>query len=200
MTADLSPRAKPSNLEPPPSGERLFVALTLPLAVRDALVALAEPIRGVAWTRPEQLHITLRFLGHVPLDKIEPMIARLEGVRVEPFVLPVEGIGSFPPGRPPRILWAGVGRGHPRLFQLRQRLDDTLLASGIDLDVRTFHAHATLARCTENATTGVNQWLHAHENFEGPPFRVEAFDLYASELRPSGAVHTLRRRFPLSPS
>jgi len=175
---------------------RLFIALTLPSAVRDELAALAQPLNGVNWTRPDQLHVTLRFLGDVPADRIDPMIERLNTVQVAPFILPVEGVGTFPPNRPPRVLWVGVGSGHPRLFQLRQRVDDAVLASGLPLDVRTFHPHVTLARCTENAAA-VGHWLHAHREFAGPPVRVEAFDLYSSELRPSGAVHTLKQRFPL---
>src|SRR3954469_9032749 len=177
--------------------ERLFIALSPPEAVRNALVALPEPIPGINWTRPEQLHVTLRFLGDVPTDQIEPMITRLAAVRVAPFILPVETLGAFPPTRPRRILWIGTGTGHPRLFQLRQRIDDALLASGLQLDVRTFHPHVTLARSTENAAPAISHWLHAHRATAAPPFRVEAFDLYASELRPSGAVHTLKQRFPL---
>src|SRR4051812_1588961 len=113
--------------------ERLFIALSPPAAVRNALAALSQPIPGINWTRPEQLHVTLRFLGDVPAEQIEPMLTRLGTVRVAPFILPVETLGSFPPTRPPRILWIGVGTGHPRLFQLRQRLDDALLASGLQL-------------------------------------------------------------------
>jgi 2'-5' RNA ligase len=178
--------------------ERLFIALTLPAPVRDAVAALAEPLPGIAWTRPEQLHVTLRFLGDVSAAQQAPMIERLATVRVAAFILPVEGVGAFPPKSAPRVLWAGVGRGHPRLFQLRQRLDDALLASGLPLDVRTFHPHATLARCMEDAAPTAQQWLRAHREFAAPPFRVESFDLYASELRPGGAVHTLKQRFALA--
>jgi RNA 2',3'-cyclic 3'-phosphodiesterase len=178
--------------------ERLFIALSLPAAVRDTLAALAEPLPGIAWTRSEQLHVTLRFLGDVPIESIAPMIARLEHVQVAPFVLPVEGVGSFPPNRPPRVLWIGTGSGHPRLFQLRQRLDDAVLASGLPLDVRTFHPHVTLARCTENGAPAAGHWLHVHRDFAAPPFQVESFELYSSELHPSGAVHTLKHRFPLA--
>jgi 2'-5' RNA ligase len=177
--------------------ERLFIALTLPPPVRDLLAALAGPLPGVTWTQPGQLHVTLRFLGDVPADRMEPMIARLAAVRVAPFILPIEGIGTFPPNRPPRVLWIGVGSGHPRLFQLRQRVDDALLAAGLQLDVRTFHPHVTLARCTENAAPAVSHWMHLHRTVTPPPFRVEAFDLYASELHSTGAVHTLKQRFPL---
>jgi 2'-5' RNA ligase len=178
--------------------ERLFLALSLPAAVRDTLAALGRPLKAVTWTRPEQLHVTLRFLGDVPEASIEPMIVRLTSVHVEPFILPLEGIGTFPPNRPPRVLWIGVGAGHPRLFQLRQRVDDVLLALGLQLELRTFHPHVTLARCGEGATAAVTQWIHDHRSANVPPFRVEALDLYASELQPSGAVHTLRHRFPLA--
>jgi 2'-5' RNA ligase len=178
--------------------ERLFVALSLPEPVRAALVALAQPLPGVVWTRAEQLHVTLRFLGDVPEERIEPVLARLATVHVAPFVLPVEGVGSFPPGRPPRVLWIGTGRGHPRLFQLRQRLDDALLAAGLELDVRTFQPHVTLARVSAAAAAAATHWLHAHRDFAAPPFRAEAFELHASTLQTSGAVHALKRRFPLA--
>ena len=178
---------------------RLFIAIALPGPVREELVALAQPLAGVNWTRPEQLHLTLRFLGDVPEEKIENITAHLATVRVEPFVLPVEGVGAFPPKAPPRVIWIGVGHGHPRLHQLRQRVDDALLAAGLlELDVRTFHPHVTLARCGADTGKPLAKWLLAHAEFGAPPFRVTAFDLYSSELRPEGAVHTLVRRFPLA--
>lgn len=176
----------------------MFVALALPEAVRGVLGGLAQPLPGVAWTRPEQLHVTLRFLGDVPTAQIPAMIERLSEVKVAPFVLPLEGCGTFPPNAPPRVLWIGVGQGHPRLFQLRQRLDDALLACGLQFDVRMFHPHVTLARCREESGPAIATWLHAHPECVAPPFLVEAFDLYASELRPDGAMHELRARFPLA--
>lgn len=178
--------------------QRLFIALSLPDAVRATLAATAQPLPDVNWTRPAQLHVTMRFLGDVAEELIDPMRERLRTVRVAPFILPVEGVGTFPPNRPPRVLWVGVGSGHPRLFQLRQRVDDALLAAGLQLDVRTFHPHVTLARATENAAKSIAHWLHVHRDFAAPPFRVEAFDLFSSELRPSGSIHTLIERFPLA--
>jgi 2'-5' RNA ligase len=178
--------------------QRLFIAIALPEPVRAVLAMLAQPLPGVAWTRSEQLHLTLRFLGEVPTEKIESILERLTTVKVASFVLPIEGCGTFPPNAPPRVLWAGVGAGHPRLFQLRQRLDDTLLGCGLRFDVRTFHPHITLARCHEESGPAVAAWLHTQREFVAPPFRVDAFDLYASELRPAGAIHTLLQRFPLA--
>jgi len=86
----------------------------------------------------------------------------------------------------------GVGSGHPHLFQLRQRLDDALLAAGADLDVRHFQPHLTLARCAAGSAGVVSTWLRT------APLRVNAFDLCKSRLSAQGAEHTLRRRYPLA--
>ncbi len=158
---------------------------------------LPRKVAGVSWSRPEQWHLTLRFLGDVAEEQIEPLLARLTTIEVEPFILPIEGVGTFPPNRPPRVVWVGIGAGHPRLFQLRQRVDDAVLAVGVDLDARTFHPHVTLARCGGDVGAGLTQWLHDHRDFAAPPIRVESFALFRSELQPQGAVHTLVRSFPL---
>jgi 2'-5' RNA ligase len=186
-----------SEASPPRDAERLFVAVPLPDPVRDELAGLAEPLRGISWTRPAQLHLTLRFIGDVPADRIGGIEERLAAIRVESFIIPVEGVGAFPPKGPPRVIWAGVGSGHPHLFQLRQRLDDALLAAGIDLDVRFFQPHITLARCAGGAAPAASPWLHRHREFSTAPFRVNVFDLCLSRLSPQGAEHVLRRRYPL---
>ncbi|MBM3852954.1 MAG: RNA 2',3'-cyclic phosphodiesterase [Verrucomicrobia bacterium] len=181
----------------PVSTERLFLALPLPPSIQELLAPLAQPLPGVTWTRPAQLHVTLRFLGDVTVDRIDAILERLAAVHVGAFVLPLEGVGTFPPNRPPRVVWIGVGSAHPRLFQLRQRVDDALLAAALPLEVRNFHPHVTLGRCSGRAA-GLPSWLHTHREFAAPPFRVAAFDLCSSVLQPSGAVHSLRRRFPLA--
>lgn len=180
-----------------PASERLFLALPLPTPARAELARLAEPLEGVAWGPPGQFHLTLRFLGEVDAPTRTAIEERLAAVRVEPFLLPLAGVGAFPPQGAPRTVWAGTGAGHPRLFQLRQRLDDALLAAGLTLDVRTFLPHVTLARCRPEAA-GVAAWLRRHRDLEGPPVRVDCFELCASELLPAGAVHTVKRRFPLA--
>jgi 2'-5' RNA ligase len=181
------------------SERRLFVAIDPPEAVRAALAAQARPMRGVNWTPPHQYHLTLRFIGNVAEDRLDAIQRHLAAVEVASFMLPVEGAGSFPPRRPPGVLWIGVGQAHPRLFQLRQRVDDALLASGLtDLDVKHFHPHITIARCGRDVSANqVAGFLHDLREYEGPLFKVDAFSLYQSELGPGGAVHTVRLRVPL---
>jgi 2'-5' RNA ligase len=177
--------------------QRLFLALSLPEPVRHTIAALATPLHGIRWTPAEQLHVTLRFLGEITSEQTDVLIDRLAAVRIEPFLLPTENVGAFPPKRPPRVLWVGAGSGHPRLHQLRQRVDDTLLAVGLDVDLRSFHPHITVARCDEGSASGAAHWLREHRDFAGPPFRVKTFDLFSSELRPGGAEHHLLKSFPL---
>jgi 2'-5' RNA ligase len=178
---------------------RLFLALDAPDPVCRALAVLAGPVPGMAWTPPERLHLTLRFLGDTPVASLAPLCERLRAIRVAPFLLPVAGLGVFPPRGQPRVLWCGVGRGHPHLHQLRQRVDDVILALGLEADLRHFVPHFTLARVGPAKPAAIAQWLHRWRDFEAPPFRVERFCLFASELRPAGAVHARLEEFPLSP-
>ncbi|HWA86619.1 MAG TPA: RNA 2',3'-cyclic phosphodiesterase [Opitutus sp.] len=180
--------------------ERLFIALPLPESVRMLVAGLAVPARDLRWTPPEQLHLTLRFLGDTPAEKIDPLVPRLADIHVEPFLLSLEGAGAFPPKSAPRILWLGLGSGHPRLHQLRQRADDALLAAGLDVDLRNFHPHLTVARCADTpaAASAAAQWLKSHHDFAGPSFRIESLELRASELRPAGALHRTLASFPLA--
>jgi RNA 2',3'-cyclic 3'-phosphodiesterase len=180
------------------SFERLFIAVALPEPVREQLVALYEPVRGIAWTRPEQLHLTLRFLGDVEVSLRESLETALARIQVEPFVLPISEVGSFPPHGPVRVLWIGVGHGHPRLFQLRQQVDDAVLTTGLSPDLRFFHPHVTLGRVKDEAPPGAAaQFLRKNREFAAAPIRVDAVHLYGSQLHPGGAVHTLWRTFPL---
>ena len=178
--------------------ERLFIAIPLPVPLCNQLMGLFDRLRSIVWTRPEQLHLTLRFLGDVDTERVNPIEAALERVRVEPFLLSLSSVGAFPPREAARIIWVGVGHGHPRLNQLRQQIDDALLATGLPVDVRRFHPHVTLGRVKNDAAPGAAiEFLKRHRDFEGAPFRTEAFHLCASELRLGGAVHTLKREFRL---
>ncbi|MFI5336554.1 MAG: RNA 2',3'-cyclic phosphodiesterase, partial [Opitutales bacterium] len=157
---------------------RLFTALLPPPVVRDGLAELAAPLPGVRWTAPDHLHLTLRFIGECDGDRPEQLAAALGGVRVEPFILPVTGLGLFPSRGPARVLWVGVGQGHPRLFQLRKQVDEALLSVDPGLDVHSFHPHFTLGRLGPDCESRpLAKFLERHAAFEAPPFRVDAIHL-----------------------
>jgi 2'-5' RNA ligase len=178
--------------------QRLFVSLALPDPCRAVVVKLYDRLEGIAWTCPVQLHLTMRFLGDVEDDLAARIEMALAEIRVKPFLLPLEGVIRFPPRGQIKILAVGVGRGNTLLFQLRQKVDDALLAAGWRGDLRHFNPHITVARVQNAPQAEVDHWLYHNEEFVGPLFRVESFQLMKSTLQPSGAVHTLRRNFLLS--
>jgi 2'-5' RNA ligase len=169
---------------------RLFVAIPLPPVVGRALDTLVEEHPGVTWVPPENRHLTLQFLGQAPDEAVSEVIAALEEVRVAPFLLPVEGVGRFPPRGAPRVLWAGVGKGHPHLFALQKKVADQLMTLGFDPDQQSYVPHITLARCKPRAAEFARQFRKKHAEFTGPPFRVKTFTLYRSDPGDGAPLYT----------
>ena len=179
---------------------RLFVALLPPPAVRAELAALAGPLPGVRWSPEANLHLTLRFIGEANMEMPGHFEAALARVQVEPFALPVGGVGVFPSRGPAKVLWVGTGNGHTRLHQLRKQVDEVLLAVDPTLEVRHFHPHFTLGRVAEaGGAKALAKFISRQEKFEAPPFRVTEFSLMASELQPGGPpVYRIVRTFDLA--
>jgi 2'-5' RNA ligase len=179
---------------------RLFVALIPPVPVRSELATLATPLAGVRWTPEDNLHLTLRFIGEVDESQQERFAAALARVRVEPFILPVGSLGLFPSRGPAKVIWAGVGNGHTRLYQLRKQVDEALLSVDSGLAIPGFHPHFTIGRLGEHyEAKHVAHFLERNAGFEAPPFRVSEIHLMASTLSPgtAPAYHSVQA-FPLS--
>ncbi|MFZ1218110.1 MAG: RNA 2',3'-cyclic phosphodiesterase, partial [Chthoniobacterales bacterium] len=87
-------------------------------------------------------------------------------------------------------VWIGVGSGHPHLFQLQKRVQEALLAVGLEPDLRSFHPHVTLARCRDVSTQTIRPFLKTHASFDAGMIHVESFCLNSSELTPAGSVYT----------
>lgn len=179
---------------------RLFTALVPPATIQTELAELATPLAGVRWIPAENIHLTLRFIGETDDAKAERYADALARVRVEPFILPVGGTGVFPTRGPAKVIWAGVGNGHTRLYQLRKQVDETLLAVDAGLAMPGFHAHFTLARLGDGCDAKeLAHFLAKHEKLEAPPFRVTEFLLLSSELTPGRPpAYRVVRRFPLA--
>lgn len=178
---------------------RLFTALVPPATVQAELAELAAPLASVRWTPPENIHLTLRFIGETDEAKAGRYAESLARVRVEPFILPVGGAGVFPTRGPAKVLWAGVGNGHTRLYQLRKQVDEALLAVDAGLAMPGFHPHFTLGRLGENYDAKeLAHFLERHKALEAPPFRVAEFQLLSSALTPGcPPAYRVVRRFPL---
>jgi len=188
---------------------RLFIALNLPPAVREAVWAAAAPLRElqlpVNWVRPDGLHLTLKFLGDVADTRESELHAALAqaaggegkgGVAGASRSIPLAlgGFGVFPDQRRPRVVWVGV-EPVPALELLQHRVEQAFAPLGFPTEGRPFQPHVTLGRATRDAEPqafrGLADALARLELAE--TVAVEAVDLMASTLQRGGAVYQVRR-------
>ncbi len=170
--------------------KRLFISIELPESVTTTLGALDPEIRGVRWLEPRQMHLTLAFLGNISPEIQELLSEKLRAISWKPFFLPLVGLGTFPTKGWPKIIWIGVGTGHPHLFQLHKRVQEALLAVGLEPDLRPFHPHVTLARCRDVSPQTIRPFLKSHADFDAGMIHVESFCLNSSQLTATGSVYT----------
>jgi 2'-5' RNA ligase len=140
--------------------------------------------------KPDQIHLTVSFLGNVTPDAQETLRDKLSAIRFTAFFMPVVGVGTFPAKGKPNVIWAGVGNGHPQLFHVYKKVQEAALAAGIEPDLRTFHPHITFARCRDVAPHEIRPFLKEHADFDAGMIRVESFVLYSSIPGPIGSTYT----------
>ena len=170
--------------------KRLFVVIDPPESTRQLLSRLDPHIRGVRWVDPEQMHLTLGFFSDVPEEVDLAFRKKLSAIEVGAFFLPIVGVGAFPAKGWPKVVWIGVGRGHPHLFQLHKRVSDVAIAAGLEVDLRPWHPHITIARCRNVAPQSLRTFLKANDDLDAGMIHVDAFYLYSSKLTPAGPIHT----------
>jgi 2'-5' RNA ligase len=176
---------------------RTFIAIELPESVEiqlGSLIAdLQAPGDGVRWVRPENIHLTLKFLGDVPSDKI-PLVA--EGVEeaaspAQPFVLVLSDLGTFPNLRRPRVIWVGVHEGHDETVELQKRIEDALESRGFPREGRRFSPHITIGRVKKppHPQSGLAERIE-RGSFVSDSMAVSSIAVMRSVLRPEGPIYT----------
>jgi 2'-5' RNA ligase len=187
---------------------RLFVALEIPAAVRDNLTAQVAELRELSakvadkrprWVRPENLHVTLKFIGEVAPTKLAGIRDALSAIRSDaPVEIKFRGLGFFPNEQHPRVLWAGLAAS-TNLPSLAGDIDGALETQGIARERRAFTPHLTLARIEP---PGLNEKLRAAIQKNGArefgSFQTREFYLIESKLKPSGAEYTTLASYPFT--
>ncbi len=178
---------------------RAFLAVELSPAARRAVAELLVELRAapgadrVRWVRPENLHVTLRFLGDVPRDRV-PALA--EGVRCEVAGLPPFALRLGAPGwLSGRVFFLELLPAAP-LVALAEAVERGVVAAGAEPEARPFRPHLTLGRLRRGGRPGVTSAVTA----ESDPFAVEEVVLFESRLLPGGAHYTARERMALGGS
>jgi 2'-5' RNA ligase len=103
--------------------------------------------------------------------------------------LPITHVGTFPSTGSPKVIWIGIGTGHPHLFQIHKRVQEAALAVGLEPDLRPWHPHLTLARCRDVSPQSIAKFLKRNAEFDAGMIRVEDFRVYSSKLTPVGPVY-----------
>jgi 2'-5' RNA ligase len=180
---------------------RCFVAVELPPSMRDGIGRIEEGLRmpGLRLVRPDICHITLKFLGDVPEDRIERICDALKSAQVEPFEAQVRGIGAFP-GKSIRVVWLGLeGNFGP----LHRRVDDLLGQLGFEREGRKFSPHVTLGRVgrpSPQITRDIASRMDQYRDIDLGSFSVDRFLLKKSTLTREGPIYEDIAEFLLRPT
>jgi 2'-5' RNA ligase len=195
--------------EPRSRNRRLFVALEPPEPVRRRLAAMALELRRAAgraadeirWVPPENVHLTLQFLGAVPEERLSDVesAVRAAAAQARPLSLEVSGAGGFPNARRPRVVWAGIAGDVAALGALATELGRRLAPLGFPPEDRPFSAHLTLGRAREGrGAAGIAGALASANEAASTPWRATEVVLFESHLSPKGPRYEALAHAPLA--
>jgi len=197
---------------------RIFIGIDLDREVRARISRFLDGVESFApdarWVRPESLHITLKFIGEQPPERVEAITERLRRVEGSAFEIGSAGYGFFPTAKAPRVFWIGIQAG-PQLAELAESIDRATAELGIPREDRPYSPHLTLARGGAGRRSGSPKWRKGdgpNTIFATLEKRVAAmgelnfgsmtaheFILFQSQLSPAGSKYTKLQRFPLRP-
>ena len=190
--------------------QRLFIAVNLPEDLLEVLITVQRQLQRklasypLRWSRPEGIHLTLKFLGDTDPARIPAITEALTRVaeRYAPFELPVGGLGMFPNARRPNVLWMGVEDETHQLRHLAADVDKAMARLGWQREKRPFSGHLTLARVNKHAGNQERRALgETVDGLQGldrlGALSVQAIYLMRSQLRRDGAIYTEVQAIPL---
>lgn len=180
------------------TGIRSFVAVDLPADMREGIGAIQEDIavEGLRLVRPELVHITLKFLGDVPENRIDKIAEALRDVRAAPFTARVGGMGAFP-GRSIRVVWLGLEGNFQELYG---KVEEALKPLGFPREERGFSPHVTLGRVgrpSPEIARKLSPKIASLAIIDLGSFTVDNFVLKKSTLTRGGPIYEDLAKFPL---
>lgn len=182
---------------------RTFIAVDTDPAVRKELTKLQQRVKrahaDVKWVKPENIHLTLAFLGNVPIDQIRPLEAAMDSnlQGQDKFILTFAGTGSFGKPHHPHVVWAGINDS-PRLMELQRKIVAALQEANIVFDEKSFSPHLTIGRVksSKHAAELIDELEKEKETGFGSVDIAEVL-LIKSVLKPGGAEYSILHRTAL---
>ncbi|GAB4276795.1 MAG: RNA 2',3'-cyclic phosphodiesterase [Candidatus Promineifilaceae bacterium] len=177
--------------------KRLFIALECPDDVQQVLAEVASVLAGqmprgaVRWVRPEQMHLTLFFLGDTAVSQIMAVQQVMDNAAAQcvPFLLTLSGVGAFPNKHQPRVIWVGLtgtDGAMSQLAQLQAGIAGGVAALGWPQEKRPFRPHLTLGRVKDRRQLQGENWGTEVKRVVWP---VTAVTLIQSTLTPHGPIY-----------
>jgi len=176
---------------------RLFAAIPLDEATRSQLSRLTGGLPGARWSPPENLHVTLRFVGEVDEAQAEAFHTALEQVSAAPFEMRVHGCGTFSSGHRTHTLWAGIEASEP-LLRLQHRVEAAAQRAGLEAETRKYTPHITLARLSRETPPERLAELMAGNNLLDFRLAVDRFTLFVSHLGHGEPIYEPLAEYPLA--
>jgi 2'-5' RNA ligase len=189
---------------------RTFIAIELPKNIKDFLVRLQDQLKksraDVKWVQPQNIHLTLKFLGEIDEQKLDKIVLILEEITKtnNSFYIRISSLGAFPKIRFPRVIWVGIDKGDMETAQIAKVLEEEIAKIGIPPEKRPFSSHITIGRVRSNLNQGelaknlddlANSSLG--ENLE---FLVTKIMLFKSTLTPKGPIYEVLKEAYLKTS
>jgi 2'-5' RNA ligase len=182
---------------------RTFIAIELPERIKEEIGQLQAPLKKtgafVSWVKPGNIHVTLKFLGEVPEEKIGDVYSATEMAvqGMKSFSMSLKGIGGFPNLRRPRVIWIGTGSGGEELSRLAERMEQEMEKIGFPKENRKFSPHFTIGRVkSPKNIEGLAGKVESTE-FQTEEIQVTEVVVMRSQLNPAGAIYTPLKKVPL---
>lgn len=176
---------------------RLFVAVEITGEIRKKLAEFQDELKkvdaDVGWVAPENIHITLKFIGALDEEKIEAVttVIRDSVIHIKPFDLDCTGAGTLPTEKNPRVIFADVIDAGGILAKIHERLDNQFMALGVEHEDRKFTAHLTVGRIkTRRNVRKLIERIYSYNGFNFGPELVTQVVLMKSDLSPEGPIYT----------
>ena len=176
---------------------RLFVGIKLPEQHKQTLNRFQNGLPDARWTAPENLHLTLRFIGEIEEPQAEDLHDALMHVSAPAFPLKIAGAGYFASGKRPRTLWAGVENAEAGLDFLQSKIERAAQKSGLEPEGRRFTPHVTLGRVTASPMNRLDAYVADNAALSLPVWTVEYCTRFESTLGKSQASYRALADYPL---
>lgn len=193
---------------------RAFIAIELSDEIRTCLAQIQSHLKysgaDVKWVEKDNVHLTLKFLGEIPEEKLQQVIAALEIVAEEfsPFEIGIKDIGAFPKIDYPRVIWVGLDKGAVESKNIAEKIDEELSKIGFEKESRPFAAHLTIGRVRSSKnkealkekilSANTSLPLQTHNPQLTPTQTITSIILFQSKLTPNGPIYTKLHEFPLT--